>query len=61
MSENTLFSVENTHSQPLAARMRPRNLDEYIGQDHSWKKDYKKSNSSRSTFFCYFYGPGKGK
>ena len=23
-----------TKESPLAARMRPRNLDEYIGQDH---------------------------
>ena len=21
-------------NEPLAARMRPRNLDEYVGQDH---------------------------
>jgi putative ATPase len=26
--------ANNTLSQPLAARMRPRNLDDYIGQSH---------------------------
>ena len=30
-----LFGAQNGKSQePLAARMRPRTLDEYIGQDH---------------------------
>lgn len=29
-----LFSSAPVRSEPLASRMRPRNLDEYIGQDH---------------------------
>jgi putative ATPase len=29
-----LFSSQHTYYQPLAARMRPRNLDDYIGQEH---------------------------
>jgi len=30
-----LFSQTSTHSsEPLASRMRPRNLEEYVGQDH---------------------------
>ncbi len=32
-SDETLFSA-GASSQPLAARMRPRTLDEYVGQDH---------------------------
>lgn len=31
---NDLFMGQNGLNQPLAARMRPRNLDEYIGQEH---------------------------
>ena len=29
-----LFNSQHTYYQPLAARMRPRNLDDYIGQEH---------------------------
>jgi putative ATPase len=29
-----LFSQHHSNYQPLAARMRPRNLDDYIGQEH---------------------------
>lgn len=29
-----LFSSHHSNYQPLAARMRPRNLDDYIGQEH---------------------------
>jgi len=29
-----LFSSHQGNYQPLAARMRPRNLDDYIGQEH---------------------------
>src|SRR5271168_3113305 len=32
--EKSLPAPENFRSQPLAARMRPRNLDEYAGQSH---------------------------
>ncbi len=34
MSQMTIFDTDNTNNQPLAARMRPRNLDEYVGQQH---------------------------
>jgi putative ATPase len=33
-AENSAPAPENFRSQPLAARMRPRNLDEYAGQTH---------------------------
>lgn len=64
MSENTLFSVENTHSQPLAARMRPRNLDEYIGQDHIVGKGrlLRRAIQADQLSSVIFYGPpGTGK
>ena len=32
-ADETLFSAV-TSAQPLAARMRPRTLDEYVGQSH---------------------------
>src|SRR5580692_9789973 len=32
--EKSLPAPENFRNQPLAARMRPRNLDEYAGQSH---------------------------
>lgn len=34
MSQISLFDTENTSTQPLAARMRPRNLSEFVGQKH---------------------------
>ncbi len=34
MSENALFEGDSPSSEPLAARMRPRTLDEFVGQDH---------------------------
>ena len=35
MNQISLFETENNNSsQPLAARMRPRNLDEFVGQQH---------------------------
>lgn len=34
MSQISIFETENNSSQPLAARMRPRNLDEFAGQQH---------------------------
>ena len=34
MSQISIFETENNNTQPLAARLRPRNLDEYVGQEH---------------------------
>ena len=34
MAETSLLEQIKLTQEPLAARMRPRNLDEYIGQDH---------------------------
>ena len=34
MSQISIFDTENNSTQPLAARMRPRNLSEFVGQQH---------------------------
>lgn len=50
--------------QPLAARMRPRNLDEYIGQDHIVGKGrlLRRAIAADQLSSVIFYGPpGTGK
>ncbi|MDD5822889.1 MAG: replication-associated recombination protein A [Firmicutes bacterium] len=34
MSQISIFEQDNNSNQPLAARMRPRNLSEFVGQEH---------------------------
>ena len=34
MGQISIFETENNSTQPLAARMRPRNLSEFVGQQH---------------------------
>ena len=34
MGQISIFDTANTDNQPLAARMRPRNFDEFVGQQH---------------------------
>jgi putative ATPase len=34
MSEDDLFALDASQGKPLADRMRPRGLEEYVGQDH---------------------------
>ena len=34
MEKDNLFSSTPMTNEPLAARMRPRTLSQYIGQDH---------------------------
>ena len=34
MSQISIFETEKNDNQPLAARMRPRNFDEFVGQQH---------------------------
>lgn len=51
-------------NQPLAARFRPRNLDEYIGQSHllaSGKPLRRLIESDRITSLIFFGPPGTGK
>ena len=61
---DTLFAQANASSEPLAARMRPRNLDEYIGQDHIVGKGrlLRRAIQADQLTSVIFYGPpGSGK
>ena len=59
-----LFSDESKKIAPLADRLRPQNLDEFLGQEHIVSKN---SFLRRAIMFdklgsCIFYGPpGTGK
>lgn len=61
-----LFAKSSSQAKesPLAARMRPRNLDEYIGQDHIVGKGrlLRRAISADQLTSVIFYGPpGTGK
>ncbi|MDY2843082.1 MAG: AAA family ATPase [Treponema sp.] len=59
-----LFDNAKSQKQPLAARMRPRNLDEYIGQDHIVGKGrlLRRAIAADQLSSVIFYGPpGTGK
>ena len=64
MSEDSLFEQLKLTQEPLAARMRPRNLDEYIGQDHIVGKGrlLRRAIAADQLTSVIFYGPpGSGK
>src|SRR4051812_33642034 len=51
-------------AQPLAARMRPRNLEEYIGQDHILGKGQllrRAIEADRMQSLIFYGPPGTGK
>src|ERR1700748_964830 len=57
-------SENNFHNQPLAARMRPRNLDEYVGQSHILGKGQllrRAIEADRIQSLIFFGPPGTGK
>ena len=59
-----LFDTAKPQHEPLAARMRPRNLDEYIGQDHIVGKGrlLRRAIAADQLTSVIFYGPpGSGK
>ena len=59
-----LFSQQASGYQPLAARMRPRNLDDYIGQDHllAAGKPLREAIEKGQLHSMVFWGPpGVGK
>ena len=59
-----LFQQAKQQTQPLAARMRPRNLNEYIGQDHIIGKGrlLRRAIAADQLTSVIFYGPpGSGK
>lgn len=61
---DTLFEQIKLTTEPLAARMRPRNLDEYIGQDHIVGKGrlLRRAIAADQLTSVIFYGPpGSGK
>src|SRR5581483_3614458 len=57
--------VENNfRNQPLAARMRPRNLDEFVGQSHILGKGQllrRSIEADRIQSLIFFWPPGTGK
>jgi len=60
----SLFDSEPSSYQPLAARMRPRNLREYVGQQHLLANDkplYKALNSGHLHSMIFWGPPGVGK
>ena len=62
--KDSLFSMARSLREPLAARMRPRNLDEYIGQDHIVGKGrlLRRAIAADQLTSVIFYGPpGSGK
>lgn len=57
-------SIQDQHTEPLAARMRPRNLDEYFGQQHIVGKGrlLRRAIKGDQLSSLIFYGPpGTGK
>lgn len=63
-AENTQAAPETSASQPLAARMRPRNLDEFVGQSHILAKGQllRRAIEADRIQSLIFYGPpGTGK
>ncbi len=64
MEEKTLFNTIDESTLPLAARMRPRDLNEYIGQDHIIGKGrlLRRAIQADQLSSVIFYGPpGTGK
>ena len=64
MENESLFSMARSLREPLASRMRPRNLDEYIGQDHIVGKGrlLRRAIAADQLTSVIFYGPpGTGK
>ena len=64
MPENDLFARDNAQLRPLADRMRPATLDEFIGQTHllAAGKPLRKAIESGRLHSMIFWGPpGTGK
>ena len=60
----TLPAAELSHNQPLAARMRPRNLDEFAGQTHILAPGQllrRAIEADRIQSLIFFGPPGTGK
>ena len=62
MEQSSLFEIPN--SEPLASRMRPRNLEEFVGQKHligEGKLLYKMIESDNVSSMIFWGPPGVGK
>ena len=62
MEQTTLFQIQNV--EPLASRMRPKNLDEFVGQKHLIDKDKilrKMIETDNITSMIFWGPPGVGK
>lgn len=60
----TIFEKENTQMEPLAQRMRPVSISEFIGQEHIVAKGslLRRAIKSDNVGSCIFWGPpGTGK
>ena len=61
---NDLFASDTSPAQPLADRMRPQNLDEYVGQEHVLGEDKPLRNAilaGRLHSMIFWGPPGTGK
>ncbi len=68
INENTLFSQKEhqrlASAQPLAARMRPENLEQFVGQEHFLGKGKllrRMLDAQRLTSLIFYGPPGVGK
>ncbi|MFW5814108.1 MAG: AAA family ATPase [Spirochaetota bacterium] len=64
MSDASLFASSDAGSEPLAARMRPRTLDEFVGQEHILGEGrlLRRAIQADMISSLIFYGPpGTGK
>ena len=64
MSDASLFASSDSGSEPLAARMRPRTLDEFVGQEHILGEGrlLRRAIQADMISSLIFYGPpGTGK
>ena len=59
-----LFFINNANNQPLASRLRPNNLDEFVGQQHligEGKVLRKLIESDKISSIIFWGNPGIGK
>lgn len=64
MKQVSFFEQENIESEPLAARMRPRDIDEFVGQKHiigEGKVLRRMIESDRVSSLIFWGPPGVGK
>lgn len=64
MKQVSFFEQENIESEPLAARMRPRDIDEFVGQKHligEGKVLRRMIESDRVSSMIFWGPPGVGK